>query len=221
VFRRLVQNLRFADATESRGDEELFDEAFALRMNETDPVVRRRLVSRMRLALEAEAPPSSPTRRRCATTTSATPRPITAMSAFASPSSTSVPSASATRGASSCACALPRFHPSARSRSATRSCTGRSAAPGARRARGPVRRGLRRGRVRCADRSVVGADPVRLRRATSSSCTSARRRVRSRFEEVRDPVRLAVIAERRAAALERGLVALRAGARVVIEPPPG
>jgi len=37
------------------------------------------------------------------------------------------------------------------------------------------------------------------------------------FEEVRDPVRLAVIAERRAAALERGLRALRAGAQITIE----
>ena len=60
VFRRLVQNLRFAGAADSRGDPELFDEALALRMHESDPVVRRRLVSRMRLDLEAEAPAGDP-----------------------------------------------------------------------------------------------------------------------------------------------------------------
>jgi hypothetical protein len=60
VFRRLVQNLRFAGAPEARDDAALFDEALALRMHESDPVVRRRLVQRMRLDLEAEAPTADP-----------------------------------------------------------------------------------------------------------------------------------------------------------------
>jgi parvulin-like peptidyl-prolyl isomerase len=60
VFRRLVQNLRFAGAQESRDDRALFDEALALHMDQSDPVVRRRLVQRMRLDLEAEAPVGDP-----------------------------------------------------------------------------------------------------------------------------------------------------------------
>jgi hypothetical protein len=60
VFRRLVQNLRFAGVPESRDDADLFDEALELRMHESDPVVRRRLIQRMRLDLEAEAPDDEP-----------------------------------------------------------------------------------------------------------------------------------------------------------------
>ena len=60
VFRRLVQNLRFAGAPDSQDDRALFDEALALRMHESDPVVRRRLVQRMRLDLEAAAPAEDP-----------------------------------------------------------------------------------------------------------------------------------------------------------------
>ncbi len=60
VFRRLVQNLRFAGAPDARDDASLFAEALALHMHETDPVARRRLVSRMRLDLENEAPSAEP-----------------------------------------------------------------------------------------------------------------------------------------------------------------
>ena len=60
VFRRLVQNLRCAGADGGREDSELFDEALAMRMHESDPVVRRRLVQRMRLDLEAAAVSADP-----------------------------------------------------------------------------------------------------------------------------------------------------------------
>ncbi len=60
VFRRLVQNLRFAGAPEARDDGALFDDALALRMHESDPVVRRRLIQRMRQDLEDEASSADP-----------------------------------------------------------------------------------------------------------------------------------------------------------------
>ncbi len=56
VFRRLVQNLRFADAegdADTRDDVAIYREAIAMGLHETDIVVRRRLVQRMRLDLEA------------------------------------------------------------------------------------------------------------------------------------------------------------------------
>ena len=56
VFRRLAQNLRFAGADDARDDVSLYREALAMGMHETDLVVRRRLVQRMRLDLEASAP---------------------------------------------------------------------------------------------------------------------------------------------------------------------
>ena len=55
IFRRLVQNLRFAGADPERTDNSLFEEAIALGMDRSDPVVRRRLVQRMRLLIEARA----------------------------------------------------------------------------------------------------------------------------------------------------------------------
>lgn len=60
VFRRLVQNLRFAGAPDDRDDAALFADALALRMHESDPVVRRRLIQRVRLDLENEAPAGEP-----------------------------------------------------------------------------------------------------------------------------------------------------------------
>jgi hypothetical protein len=55
VFRRLVQNLRFAGADEEKDDVALYREAIEMGLHETDIVVRRRLVQRMRLDLEAAA----------------------------------------------------------------------------------------------------------------------------------------------------------------------
>lgn len=55
VFRRLVRNLRFAGADPERGDAALFAEALDLGLQHSDVVVRRRLVQRLRLELEARA----------------------------------------------------------------------------------------------------------------------------------------------------------------------
>jgi hypothetical protein len=60
IFRRLVQNLRFAGADEEREDLSLYREALEMGMHETDIVVRRRLVQRMRLDLEASALATEP-----------------------------------------------------------------------------------------------------------------------------------------------------------------
>src|SRR5436309_2509917 len=60
VFRRLVQNLRFAGAPDDRDDAALFGDALAMRMHETDPVVRRRLIQRVRFDLENQAPGGEP-----------------------------------------------------------------------------------------------------------------------------------------------------------------
>ena len=60
VFRRLVQNLRFAGVPDDRDDAALFGDALAMRMHETDPVVRRRLIQRVRFDLENQAPGGEP-----------------------------------------------------------------------------------------------------------------------------------------------------------------
>lgn len=55
VYRRLVQNLRFAGADPERDERELFEEAIALGLHRSDPVVRRRMLQRLRLEFESEA----------------------------------------------------------------------------------------------------------------------------------------------------------------------
>ena len=60
VYRRLVQNLRFAGADPERDDLSIYEEARALGLHESDVVVRRRLVQRMRLDLEAAALAEAP-----------------------------------------------------------------------------------------------------------------------------------------------------------------
>jgi len=221
VFRRLVQNLRFAGATESRGDEELFDEALALRMHESDPVVRRRLVSRMRLALEADAPASEPDEavlrdyyeRHAAAYHSAERVRITqlyfraererdARRALARLRAAAIPPERAPKLGD------PFLHGAEQPLQARDELAGRF---GADFADGvfDAPSGTWSGPIP----SAYGVHLVFVRERQAPRTLA--------FEEVRDPVRLAVIAERRAAALERGLVALRAGARMVIEPPPG
>jgi PPIC-type PPIASE domain len=60
VYRRLVQNLRFAGASEEQDDDALFEQALALGMHETDVVARRRMIQRLRLDLEASASAEAP-----------------------------------------------------------------------------------------------------------------------------------------------------------------
>ena len=221
VFRRLVQNLRFAGAADSRGDEELFAEALALRMHESDPVVRRRLVARMRLDFEAEAPAGDPDEaalrdyyeRNAAT--------------YHSPERVRI---------------IQLYFRGERERAARRELERLRAA------QTPPESALRLGDpfLHGADQPLQSRDELAGRFGAdfaegvfaapsgewSGPIPSAygvhlvfvREREAPRtlaFEEVRDRVRLAVIAERRAAALEHGLRALRASARVVIEAPPG
>jgi PPIC-type PPIASE domain len=63
VYRRLVQNLRFAGAPEEQDDDALFEQALAMGMHETDVVARRRMIQRLRLDLEAAAPVDPPDQR--------------------------------------------------------------------------------------------------------------------------------------------------------------
>lgn len=60
VQRRLVQNMQFAGADPDRDAASLFAEAIDLGMQRSDPVVRRRLVQRMRLLIEARAMQEEP-----------------------------------------------------------------------------------------------------------------------------------------------------------------
>jgi hypothetical protein len=218
VFRRLVQNQRFAGAPESRSDEELFDDAIALRMHETDPVVRRRLVQRLRLDLESEAPGADPDdaalrdyyERNAATYRTGERVRITqlyfrgerepeARRALARLRAAMTPPDRAGELGD------PFLHPADQPLQAREELAGRfggefadgvfAAPTGA--WSGPIR-------------SAYGVHLVFVREREAPRALA--------LDEVRDSVRLAVIAERRAAALARGLSALRASARVVIEP---
>ena len=217
VFRRLVQNLRFAGAADSRSDPELFDEALVLRMHESDPVARRRLVSRMRLDLEAEAPAGDPGeaalrdyyQRNAASYRSAervritqlyfrTEREREARRALARLRAAAIPPEQALRIGD------PFLHGAEQPPQSRDELAGRfgadfaegvfAAPPGE--WSGPIP-------------SAYGVHLVLVREREPARALG--------FEEVRDPIRLAVIAERRAAALERGLRALRAGAQITIE----
>ena len=217
VFRRLVQNQRFAGAADSRSDEELFDEALALRMHESDPVVRRRLVQRLRLDLEAEAPAGDPDdaalrdyyQRNTATYQSGERVQITQLYFRGEREARRALArlrADATPPERAAALAEPFLHPADQPLQTRDELAGRfgadfaegafAAPPGA--WSGPIP-------------SAYGVHLVFVRSREAPRALA--------FEEVRDSLRLAVIAERRAAALERGLRALRAGAHVVIEPP--
>lgn len=221
VFARLVQNLRFAGESESRGDEELFAEAFALRMNESDPVVRRRLVSRMRLALEAEAPAGEPDEaalrdyyeRHAATYHSAERVRVTQIYYRAERERDARRELARLRAAATpperaLSLGDPFLHPADQPPQARDELAARFGADFAQGAFG----------------APTGAWSGPIPSAYGLHLVFVRERQPPRaleFAEVRDPVRLAVVGERRAAALERGLAALRARVRVVIEPPPG
>jgi parvulin-like peptidyl-prolyl isomerase len=220
VFRRLVENLRFAGAADSRDDPELFDEALALRMQESDPVVRRRLVSRMRLELEAEAPPGDPDeaalrdyyQRNAASYHSAERVHITQLyfrteRAREARRALARLRAEATPPEQALSLGDPFLHgadqpPQSRDELAGRFgadfAQGVFAAPTGEWS-GPIA-------------SAYGVHLVFVRAREPARALT--------FEEVRDPVRLAVVAERRAAALERGLRALRSHAQITIESSP-
>ena len=217
VYRRLVQNLRFAGAPESRDDESLFDEALALHMHETDPVARRRLIQRVRLDLEDEAPGGDPDpgalrehfernaalyrsedRARFAQLYFRGDREREARRALArlrseAPSGERIP-----------ALGDPFLHPVEQPLQARGEIAGRFGASFAD-AIFAAPTGVWSGPVA----SSYGLHLVLVREREAPRALA--------FEEVQDVVRQAVLAERRRAALERGLAALRANARVVIE----
>ena len=219
VFRRLVQNLRFAGAADSRGDSALFDEALALRMHESDPVVRRRLVSRMRLDLEAEAPAGEPDdaalrdyyQRNAAIYHTADRARITQLYFRAEHEREARRALARLRGEATppdqaLSLGDPFLHGADQPPQSREELAGRfgaefaegvfAAPPGE--WSGPIP-------------SAYGVHLVFVREREAARALA--------FEEVRDPVRLAVIAQERAAALERGLRTLRWGAQITIEPP--
>jgi parvulin-like peptidyl-prolyl isomerase len=66
VQRRLLRNMSFLDSESERSAEDLLDEAYALRMDETDLVVRRRLIQKMKLDVFAAARVVEPTQAELA-----------------------------------------------------------------------------------------------------------------------------------------------------------
>ena len=61
VQRRLLRNMSFLDGESERSAKDLLDDAYALRMDETDLVVRRRLIQKMKLDVFAVARAEEPT----------------------------------------------------------------------------------------------------------------------------------------------------------------
>jgi hypothetical protein len=57
---RLIRNLRFLDPKSEHSDAELLDAAYAMKMEQGDIVVRRRLLERMRLAIATSARQNDP-----------------------------------------------------------------------------------------------------------------------------------------------------------------
>ena len=198
---RCVQNLRFAGATESRATRSSSTRRFALAMNEPDPVVRRRLVSRMRWRSSRGAG----RRARGAALRASYERNAARLSQ--APSASASPSLLPRRARAGRAPELARLRatatlPSARSSSAIRSC--RDDQPLQARDELAGRFGADfAGGVFDARPERGRADSVRLRGAPGFVRERQAERALG-FEEVRDRVRLALIAERRAAALERG-----------------
>jgi parvulin-like peptidyl-prolyl isomerase len=221
VFRRLVQNLRFAGASPDRGDDALFAEALALHMHETDPVARRRMIQRMRLDLENEASAAepdeaalravyerdaasyrSPDRVRCVQLYFRAEREREARRALARLRADATPPDRAL------ALGDPFLHAAEQPTQSRDELAGRFGAAFA--------DGVFAAPVGAWSGPVASAYGVHL--------VFVREREPSRalaFEEVRDSLRHAVMAERRRAALDRGLAALRAGVRVVVESAPG
>jgi len=217
VYRRLVQNLRFAGAPDSRGDASLFEEAVALHMHESDPVARRRLIQRVRLGLEDEAPVEDPdpaalrehyerhaalyrseARARFAQLYFRGDREREARLALARLRS-GEPSPERAR-----ALGDPFLHAAEQPLQARGEIAGRFGASFA--------------DAIFAAPTGVWSGPVESSYGLHLVLVREREAPRARaFEEVQEVARQAVLAERRRTALERGLAALRASARVEFE----
>jgi hypothetical protein len=217
VFQRLVQNLRFAGADPSRDDASLYAEALELGLDRSDPVVRRRLVQRMRLALEGAAlagEPSEdelrsryredaaryqqPARTRFAQLYFARGHEREARAALAELRAGQVPPAQAVaRGE-------PFLHPFAQPAQADAELAARFGREFA-----DALAGLPAGSWQGPVPSAYGQHLVYIEERTPAG--------QAPFESVREPLRLALLAERRARALEAELARMRQGVRVVIE----
>jgi parvulin-like peptidyl-prolyl cis-trans isomerase-like protein len=220
VFRRLVQNLRFAGAPDTRDDASLFEEALALGLHETDPVARRRLVQRMRLDLEAGAPDAepdeaalrahyarhaaayqSPARVRCTQLYFRGDRERAARALLAKlRADAALPERAQTLGDPFLYGAEQplQTHDDLAGRFGTAFADGVFAAP-----------------------SGAWSGPIPSSYGVHLVFVHEREEPRALgFDEVRAMLRHELVAERRTAALERGLYALRREVRVVLEPPP-
>lgn len=214
IFRRLVQNLRFAGAAPERTDASLFEEAIALGMDRSDPVVRRRLVQRMQLLIEAGALASEPDeaelRERYQHERDRLVRPARVRfrqiffgerEALATARLRELGDAGPD---AEVAGAEPFLHPSQQPLQSRRDLAERFGGDFAEQVFA-----LPPGRWSGPVASAYGAHLVWVYEQRPEETPA--------FEEVRDPLRYALLAERREQALARALDALRARVRVVVE----
>jgi parvulin-like peptidyl-prolyl isomerase len=215
IFRRLVQNLRFAGAPPERSDASLFEEAIALGMDRSDPVVRRRLVQRMQLMIEAAALRSEPAeaelraryereRERHVRPERVRLRQLYFAAAAARAEQVRERLEAGGEGPGAEVRSEPFLHPAEQPLQTRRELGARFGAEFAERVFAlPV------GRWSGPVASAYGSHLVWVHERLPQE--------RLPFEEVRDPLRYALLAERREQALARALEELRAGVRVVVE----
>jgi parvulin-like peptidyl-prolyl isomerase len=215
IFRRLVQNLRFAGASPERSDASLFQEALELGMDRTDPVVRRRLVQRMQLLIQAAAlerqPEEAELRARYERERDRHVRPervrfrqlyFADQDARAAELQRGLESRG--EGAAAEVRSEPFLHPSVQPLQTRRDVAERFGPEFAERVFAlPV------GRWSGPLASAYGSHLVWVYERRPEELLP--------FEQVRDSLRYAVLSERREQALTRALEQLRAGVRVVVE----
>jgi len=220
VFRRLVQNLRFAGADADRDDASLYREARELGLHESDIVVRRRLVQRMRLELEAAALAEEPAEAELRAHFEAT------RDRYRSPARVTFHQIFFEQGRAE---AAARALEALRAADAPPEARPEAADPFLHSAAQPSQ-----SRDELAERfgadfaeAVFAAEPGGWSGPAPSAYghhlvyVSEREPARAlSFETVREKVRLALLAERRSRALREGVAALRAGAEVRIESAP-
>ena len=217
IFRRLVQNLRFAGAPPERTDASLFEEAIALGMDRTDPVVRRRLVQRMQLMIEASAlarePDEAELRARYERERDQHVRPaqvritqlyFSAQHAARAPELLRQLRAEGAGADAATARSDPFLHPPEQPLQSQRDLADRFGSEFAEQVFAlPV------GRWSGPVPSAYGSHLVWVHERLPEQTLP--------FEQVRDPLRYGLLAERRAEALARVLDELRARVRVVVE----
>ncbi|HVN39175.1 MAG TPA: peptidyl-prolyl cis-trans isomerase [Myxococcota bacterium] len=221
VAQRLVQNLRFAGADPSRDDASLLAEARELGLDRSDPVVRRRLVQLARMQLELADPGAEPAeaelRERYAADAARYQQPARTRFAqlyFArgheelARETLARLRAASTPPADAASSGEPFLHPFEQPAQADAELAARFGREFAESLaglpeqswQGPVPSAYGQHLVYVEGRTPAGQAP---------------------FESVREPVRLSLLAERRARALERELARMREGVEVVVQAAPG